>query len=235
MEVIQLGKSQERLFEALNYGKIEKAKLTTKQYLVYSYLMSVSKWDALDKEKHYYVYKNSFLIKDVCVLLNISQPTWRSAIKKLKEELYIQEFDKYYIIDIPNTYAPLNINLIKFLLQFGSVIDNGGNIISVYSPIYRYYKFCCDNNQICEITINQLRKIFNTKSSKEVLTTYRLMIDIFEIYNLMEIDRVGKQFQGNPYLSYVVKNVNLNVSKDSISDNGGPDNIENIIVALAKE
>lgn len=235
MEVIQLGKSQERLFEALNYGKIEKAKLTTKQYLVYSYLMSVSKWDALDKEKHYYVYKNSFLIKDVCVLLNISQPTWRSAIKKLKEELYIQEFDKYYIIDIPNTYAPLNINLIKFLLQFGSVIDNGGNIISVYSLIYRYYKFCCDNNQICEITINQLRKIFNTKSSKEVLTTYRLMIDIFEIYNLMEIDRVGKQFQGNPYLSYVVKNVNLNVSKDSISDNGGPDNIENIIVALAKE
>ena len=235
MEVIQLGKSQERLFEALNYGKIEKAKLTTKQYLVYSYLMSVSKWDALDKEKHYYVYKNSFLIKDVCVLLNISQPTWRSAIKKLKEKLYIQEFDKYYIIDIPNTYAPLNINLIKFLLQFGSVIDNGGNIISVYSLIYRYYKFCCDNNQICEITINQLRKIFNTKSSKEVLTTYRLMIDIFEIYNLMEIDRVGKQFQGNPYLSYVVKNVNLNVSKDSISDNGGPDNIENIIVALAKE
>ena len=235
MEVIQLGKSQERLFEALNYGKIEKAKLTTKQYLVYSYLMSVSKWDAQDKEKHYYVYKNSFLIKDVCVLLNISQPTWRSAIKKLKEKLYIQEFDKYYIIDIPNTYAPLNINLIKFLLQFGSVIDNGGNIISVYSLIYRYYKFCCDNNQICEITINQLRKIFNTKSSKEVLTTYRLMIDIFEIYNLMEIDRVGKQFQGNPYLSYVVKNVNLNVSKDSISDNGGPDNIENIIVALAKE
>ena len=235
MEVFQLGKSQERLFEALNYGKTEKAKLTTKQYLVYSYLMSVSKWDAQDKEKHYYVYKNSFLIKDVCVLLNISQPTWRSAIKKLKEKLYIQEFDKYYIIDIPNTYAPLNINLIKFLLQFGSVIDNGGNIISVYSLIYRYYKFCCDNNQICEITINQLRKIFNTKSSKEVLTTYRLMIDIFEIYNLMEIDRVGKQFQGNPYLSYVVKNVNLNVSKDLISDNGGPDNIENIIAALAKE
>lgn len=61
------------------------------------------------------------------------------------------------------------------------------------------------------------------------------MIDIFEIYNLMEIDRVGKQFQGNPYLSYVVKNVNLNVSKDLISDNGGPDNIENIIAALAKE
>ena len=235
MEVIQLGKSQERLFEALNYGKTEKAKLTTKQYLVYSYLMSVSKWDAQDKEKHYYVYKNSFLIKDVCVLLNISQPTWRSAIKKLKEKLYIQEFDKYYIIDIPNTYAPLNINLIKFLLQFGSVIDNGGNIISVYSLIYRYYKFCCDNNQICEITINQLRKIFNIKTSKEVLTTYRLMIDIFEIYNLMEIDRVGKQFQGNPYLSYVIKNVNLNVSKDLISDNGGPDNIENIIAALAKE
>jgi hypothetical protein len=41
-----MGKSQDRLFEALNYGKGEKAKLTTKQYLVYSYLISISKWDA---------------------------------------------------------------------------------------------------------------------------------------------------------------------------------------------
>jgi hypothetical protein len=39
-------KNQERDFEALDYGKEEKAKLTAKQYLVYSYLMSISKWDA---------------------------------------------------------------------------------------------------------------------------------------------------------------------------------------------
>lgn len=230
-----MGKSQERLFEALNYGKSEKAKLTTKQYLVYSYLMSISKWDAQDRENHYYVYKNSFLVKDACALLSISQPTWRSAIKKLKEELYIQEFDKYYIIDIPNTYAPLNINLIKFLIQFGSAIDNGGNIVSVYSLIYRYHKFCYDNNQVCEITINQLRKIFNTKSSKDVMTAYRLMLAIFETYQLIEVNKVGKQFQGCPYTSYIIKRVDLDISNDMALDEGGPDNIEDIIASLINE
>ena len=36
-----MSKSQDRLFEAFNYGKGEKAKLTAKQYLVYSFLMSI--------------------------------------------------------------------------------------------------------------------------------------------------------------------------------------------------
>ena len=93
-----MSKSQDRLFEALNYGKGQKAKLTNKQYLVYSYLMSVSKWDSLDREHHYYVYKNSFVIKQVCEMLGISQPTWRSAIEKLVLEGYIENYKSYYII-----------------------------------------------------------------------------------------------------------------------------------------
>lgn len=227
-----MGKSQDRLFEALNYGKGEKAKLTTKQYLVYSYLMSISKWDACDKEYHYYVYKNSFLIKDACSLIGISQPTWRSAIKKLKETHYIQEFDKYFIIDIPNTYAPLNINLIKFLLPFGSAIENGGHIISIYSILYRYWRYCLDNNEICEITINQLKKLFNSKTDKVTLMSYKIMLNLFEFYKLIDIKKIGRQFQGNPYTAYIIKDIQLCLPEGTDLDSNAPDNIENILKAL---
>lgn len=228
-------KAQDRLFEALNYGKGEKARLTVKQYLVYSYLMSISKWNGQGKEQHYYVYKNSFLIKDACTQLKISQPTWRSAIKKLIETFYIQEYDKYFIIEIPNTYAPLDIRLIRFLLSFGAAIKNGGNIISVYSIIYNYWKTLHLENETCEITINQLRKLFNSKHDTSALQTYKLMLSLFETYNLIDIKRVGRQFNGNPYTGYVILNVRLNLPDDIDLDENAPDNIKDILRTLNLE
>lgn len=222
-------KSQDRLFEALNYGKGEKAKLTAKQYLVYSYLMSISKWDSQDKEHHYYVYKNSFLIKDACAIIGISQPTWRGAIKKLREEFYIQEFDRYYTIEIPNTYAPLDINLIKFLLPFGAAIDNGGNIISIYSVLYRCWKGAKDNGETCEITINQLRKLFNVNHDKKTLASYKLILILFEHYELIKVKKVGRHFQGNPYTGYIIEEVQLKLPENVEQDDMAPDDISELL------
>lgn len=100
--------------------------------------MSLSWWNAKDKESHYYVYKNQFKIKDACEILNISQPTWREAIEKLNEKCMIREENKFFKIYFPTTYAPLDIKVIKLLLPYGSKLCSrgGGNIISVYSLIY---------------------------------------------------------------------------------------------------
>ncbi len=194
--------------------------------------MSISKWDAQDKEQHYYVYKNSFVIKEACKLINITQPTWRTAIAKLKTEGYIQEYERYYIIEIPNTYAPLDINLIKFLLPFGGAIKNGGNIISVYSVIYRYWKYSEDNGQVCEITINQLKKLFQARREDSITFAYKLMINLFEFYGLIKIQRIGRQFSGQPYTGYVIQYVNLKLPNQVDLDESGPDNIEDILKAL---
>ena len=45
-------KSLERYFYALDYEKRIKTTLTKKQFLVYTYLMSISKWDSQSKEEH---------------------------------------------------------------------------------------------------------------------------------------------------------------------------------------
>lgn len=57
-------KSLERYFYALDYEKEIKSKLTSKQFIVYTYLLSISKWDSQTKEEHYYVYFNSFTAKE---------------------------------------------------------------------------------------------------------------------------------------------------------------------------
>ena len=56
--MIELAKNKDRYFEALDMKKRQRAKLTAKQYLVYSYLVSISKWNANKAEQHYYTYKN---------------------------------------------------------------------------------------------------------------------------------------------------------------------------------
>ena len=52
-----MAKNKDRYFEALDMKKRQRAKLTPKQYLVYSYLVSISKWNANKAEQHYYTYK----------------------------------------------------------------------------------------------------------------------------------------------------------------------------------
>lgn len=227
-----MGKSQDRLFEAINYGVGEKAILTTKQYLVYSYLMSISKWDSADKEKHYYVYKNSFKVKDACEQLKITQPTWRSSIKKLKETLYIQEYEKFYIIEIPNTYAPLDIKLISFLIPFGAAINTGGNIVSIYSLIYRYWDIMTQNGSPCEITINQLRAIFHERRDSQTLFSYKIMLNLFVYYNLISLTKVTREFEGAPYTSYVINHVSTTINTKIDSDENAPDNVNEILTVL---
>ena len=85
-----MAKNKDRYFEALDMKKRQRAKLTPKQYLVYSYLVSISKWNANKAEQHYYTYKNSYVLNNVCKDLGLSANTWRSSIKILEEKGYIE-------------------------------------------------------------------------------------------------------------------------------------------------
>lgn len=223
----QFQNSTQLLFDKIKnlYKKYET--LTTRSWLIYYFLLSIA-WKEQD---HYYVYKNQFKIKDACETLNISQPTWRSAIKKLKEEFIIKEKDKYFEISFPTTYAPLDIELIKFLIPFGAELckRNGGNIISVYSIIYRYWLSCQENNEVCEITINQLKTIFTSRRTKEDTIIYRLMLGLFDSYGLIDMIPVTRENNGIKYTAYLIKSVSLTVDYDLDLDFNAPESAEDIL------
>ena len=119
----------ERYFKTIPYEKQQKGPLTEKQYLVYAYLLSISKWNP--NEAHYYVYKNSFKIKDAIEVIGVSDNTWRRAIQALITNHYISEntttksYQIYHGID----YAALNINLIKNLVKYSKCIQRFSQIL----------------------------------------------------------------------------------------------------------
>ena len=209
-----------------------KTKLTKKQFLVYTFLLSISKWDAQTKEEHYYVYKNSFVIKDACAKIGISQPTWRAAIKKLKDEFYIQEYDNWFTIDFPATYAPLNIKLISLLLEFSIVMNNGGNLVGVYATLYRYWSYCKNNGSKCCITINQLLKLFEATFTHEAGRYYEVLLGLFYSQGLITMKMNTKKYLGQDYTEYEILDVNCQLPVSMQERNFGPDDIKDIIGAL---
>ena len=225
-------KSLERFFYALDYEKRIKSSLTKKQLLVYTYLMSISKWDAQAKEEHYHVYFNSFTVKDACSKIGISQPTWRTAIQKLDKEGLIAVKDKWYKINFPATYAPLHIHLISFLLEFSAAINNSGNLVGVYATLYRYWKICQDNDQRCCVSINQLLKLFEARHDEITGKYYELLMGLFITQGLMTIKMNDKKYKGTLYTEYEIQFVNTQLPTPLGAKNYGVDDVKEIVEAL---
>lgn len=219
-----------RKIEALPYGGEKEARLTNKQYLVYAYLVSISTYNSFDSISQYYVYKNSFKVKNACKILNITQPTWRSAIEALISNNYIIKYSNYYTIKIPDYCIPLEVDLIKFLLKIGSQIETGGNIVGVYTEIFRYWKMCIESQDICKITITKLKLPFTCQREKEVMSTYKLLLKIFDYFNLIEIEKSKKNGALGNF--YIVKNVSSSLPKET-SDISAED-IKNILDSLKR-
>lgn len=196
--------------------------------------MSISKWNAQTKETHYYVYKNSFMIKDAVKIIGISQPTWRSAIKKLIEERYICDEGDYYRIRLKEPYAPLHIDLIKTLLSYGkelSIIhDQGGNIVAVYSLLYLYWIGCQNSKTKCCITINQIKALFKSERTDATTMVYKMMLGIFEAYDLIDMTiRYSSMPNGKPYPIYNINCVKLELPKGMENEEIGDSEISHIL------
>lgn len=75
------------------------AKITSKQWKIYYYLLSISKYNTKGKEDHRYVYRDQVNISAVCRLLEIKSPqTFYNALERLKEKgLVIRTESCYYI------------------------------------------------------------------------------------------------------------------------------------------
>lgn len=204
----------ERYYKTIPYEKHQKGPLTEKQYLVYAYLLSISKWNP--NEAHYFVYKNSFKIKDAIEIIGISDNTWRRAIAALIKNSYISENEKtksyqiYYGID----YAALDINLIKLLIKYSKQFDKecGGIMPSLYSVLARYYAIC--NGEDVEFTLSSLCTLFFKERTKSHMRGIYIMLSLFQSLDLLGLKEIPHELNnGRSYYAYQIKWIDNKPSK----------------------
>lgn len=228
----------ERYFKTIPYEKQQKGPLTEKQYLVYAYLLSISKWNP--NQAHYFVYKNSFKIKDAVEIIGISDNTWRRAITALKNSHYISEDTKtksyqiYYGID----YAALDINLIKILVKYSKSFNEkyGGIMPSLYSVLARYYNIY--RGEQANFTISALCSLFFADRSKDHMRAIYIMLTLFQKLELLILKEMPCELNnGKSYYTYQIQWITNKPSEKmlKLENSFESDTIEGMLDVIKKD
>ena len=229
---------KDRYFRVVDYERQEKVSLTEKQYLVYAYLLSISKWNPT--ESHYYVYKSSFLVKDACQLIGVSQPTWRKALEKLENEAYISfnKEKKYYTIFFDISWAKLDISLIKFLVEYSKILSEefGGILPALYGVICRYWIIQKGAGENCIVYLSQLSNLFFSDRTKEHLTGIWTMLMLFKELGLMQFQEIPMRNKiGRDYTGYKIVFVENVLSKKILSMQNMHEDIDEPVEEMIKK
>lgn len=109
--------------------------------------------------------------------------------------------------------------------------DVGGNIVSVYSLIYEY---CRVSDGLCEVNINQLKKIYTSSRKKESTEAYRFMLGYFHSSGLMNITHITRTIAGTSYFSYLIRDVKTSLPQ-GLEEDVSPEDIDKIFEKMQLE
>lgn len=105
--------------------------ITAKQWQVYYYLLSISKFDAQRVEDHRFIYKNEINISAASKFLNISRPTFYTAITNLCQSGLLRDYGYSYSI-YARDYVEIHCNTLRYLLSLSKEKALNIDILRVY-------------------------------------------------------------------------------------------------------
>ena len=98
-------------------------KISSKQWKIYYYLLSVSKFDSKSVEGHRYIYRKDFNISKCCRDLGIkSNQTFYNALKALKEYHLVSYNEDYFKLYSTN-WIDINQEVLSNLVRYASSED----------------------------------------------------------------------------------------------------------------
>lgn len=160
----------ERKYYAIDFNEKKQTILTSKQFLVYSFLLIKSH----QSEDNTYLYKTDFTPAIFAKELKISRPTFNAAVKKLIDVGLIAENENYFIFKNLESFVSLPIKTMEQLIKWSKKCKNGGYLIPIFCGLYKFFCYCHQNGLPPEIRIEKIKQIYfkttnRSKESDEVL------------------------------------------------------------------
>lgn len=110
---------------------VEHKGITSKQWQVYYYLLSISNFDAQRREDHRYVYKKDFNISAAAKFLGIGRQTIYRALNNLAEAGLVIERGQSYAL-YSKTWAPIEKDTLRGLLRFSKAASKNIDMLRLY-------------------------------------------------------------------------------------------------------
>lgn len=181
-------------------------KLTDKQWGLYYYLLSISKYNPTHVDVHRYVYKNSFKIIDCCKFLGITKPTYYNSIQALKKNGIIVEFKDFFTIaGLSANFADVNLCVLKGLLSLRKYI--GIDLLRIYLIFLKLQEI--DNRKFKVFTKRDIIEMLGHNSSEEEhYYVIDVLLNILRDWELIDFEREKKTYNFGILNVYVLNNVN---------------------------
>lgn len=155
-------------------------KITSKQWQVYYYLLSISYYNSQEVEDHRYVYKNNFNVSAAARFLGISRPTIYRAIEALETYNLVRESkmkNAYYIYS--RGFVEINKDTLSGLIQYSKICPKNIDLLRVYL-ILKKLDLLAENKQERCFTKRNLIKLLGHDT-----TTQQNYLDVLEYLALL--------------------------------------------------
>ena len=182
-----------------------------KHWVVYYYLLSISKWNYKDKEQHRYVYKKDVNISEISKRLKVSRTTYYSAIEYLINNNTIIEDscnDKYYKLpSYPKCYANIQPYVLKELLAYSIESNIGIDLLRTYLILKKYNEL--KTNIIKNFTKKDIVVLLERgESATREYRKVEVILILLKKFDLIDFTKEFKRTKISQYYVYTLKKVN---------------------------
>lgn len=189
--------------------KVDK-KITSKQWQVYYYLLSISYYNAKAVENHRYVYKKDINISAAAKFLGISRPTIYNAISNLISNRLIAE-DKdgevYYIY--AKNWTKIDINTLKCLLSYSKIEAKGIDLLRIYLILKKINEVARESKDRRFTKRDLVEILGHNVTTAEDYNKIRDYLAILTYFELIELKHHTEHKEGlGNYVVYHIQQVN---------------------------
>ena len=193
----------------------EDKKITSKQWQVYYYLLSLSYYDSKSVENHRYVYKKEFNVSAAAKFLGISRPTIYTAISNLVKINLLKEKEDVYLIYARN-WTKIDNDTLKILLSYSKRNAKNIDLLRTYLIIKKISEVARSTKDMRftkRDLVEYLGHNIYTSSDYESIRDYLALLSYF---NLIELSCHTEHKDGlGSYIIYHIQNVNDKTDKEN--------------------
>ena len=196
-------------------------KITAKQWKIYYYLLSVSKFNVEKVEDHRYVYKKDFNISQSCRVLGIkSTQTFYNALKRLEEHRLLRVNDETYFLYAKN-WISVDKNVLGNLVKYSKTREEDIDLLRTFLILKKMEKVA-ESAEEKSFTLRQMSILLgHGDTTPKYYESIRIYLALLSFWGLIELKQ-HKQFNeslGTAYTIYHLRKVNeTNLKDDFESD-----------------
>ena len=185
-------------------------KITAKQWKIYYYLLSVSKFDADKVEDHRYVYRKDFNITQACRNLGIkSNQTFYNAIQRLEEHRLIRATDTVFFLYAKN-WISVDRDLLGNLVKFSKTKEEDIDLLRTFLILKKLDKIA-ETSKEREITLRQLSILLgHGDTHPQYYQNIRIYLALLCFWGLIKLKqhRQYNESLGTAYTIYHLQKIN---------------------------